>query len=84
MPTRHISFPSCLALSLSLSRSILAMGPSRMNDRPFKRSVLEALVRSEASGSWNERANMTNATVYKELMQATQKQWGRHELLVNF
>jgi hypothetical protein len=51
------------------------MGPSRTKDRPFKRSVLEALVRSEASGSWNERAYMTNATVYKELTQATQNNY---------
>ena len=33
---------------------------------------MEALLRSEASGSWNERANMTNALVYKELQRATQ------------
>ena len=29
---------------------------------------MEALARSEASGSWEERPNMTNAAVYKELM----------------
>ncbi|KAF9645059.1 hypothetical protein BDM02DRAFT_3190050 [Thelephora ganbajun] len=48
------------------------MPPSRTKDRPFKRSFMEALVRSEASGSWDERANTTNAPVYKELQRATQ------------
>ncbi len=49
------------------------MGPIRTNDHHhrFGRSAREAFVRSEPSGSSNERANMTNATVYKELMQAT-------------
>ncbi|THH17986.1 hypothetical protein EW146_g2912 [Bondarzewia mesenterica] len=48
------------------------MLPSRTKDRPFKRSVIEALARSEAGGSWKKRVHLTNAPVYKELQRATQ------------
>ncbi|KAG8981552.1 hypothetical protein FRB90_007164, partial [Tulasnella sp. 427] len=51
------------------------MTPSKTSTRPFKRSVLEALARSEASGSWNDRADMTDAAVHKELMKGTQKNY---------
>jgi hypothetical protein len=49
------------------------MGLSRTKDRPFKRSVMEALARSEASGSWKKTAHLTigNAPVYKELQRGT-------------
>ncbi|KAG6901097.1 hypothetical protein C0995_000798 [Termitomyces sp. Mi166 len=56
------------------------MPPSRTTkDGPFKNSVLQALARSEATGSWKKRDALTNAPVHKELQQGTQDNY-RHAL----
>ncbi|KAJ7648133.1 hypothetical protein FB45DRAFT_1102841 [Roridomyces roridus] len=46
---------------------------------PFKDSVLQALARSEATGSWKKRDALTDAPVHKELQQGTQNNY-RHAL----
>jgi hypothetical protein len=55
------------------------MAASRIRDGPLKRSVVEALARSEASGSWKRRANLTDAPVVKQLQRGTQDNY-RHAL----
>ncbi|KAF8644308.1 hypothetical protein AX16_008555 [Volvariella volvacea WC 439] len=52
---------------------------SKSKGGPLERSVLEALARSEASGSWKKRAYLTDAPVHKELQRGTQKNY-RHAL----
>lgn len=51
------------------------MGPDRIKHRHLKRSVMEALARSKASGSWEKRTALTNEPVYKELQQSTQNNY---------